>query len=159
MDPSLCRPLIFKQIKLMTSTWAHFEEQTQLSKMRQSLGLQLNLLRSNRFPRWMLILRMKAFPFHFCRLPKSVAGGQGHKQVINKWRVVTISLWTGGQGRPTPVCTSIPPKHPYICKMYSKTLIFPLFNSCSWSNGLMDQQTNGQTDGQIKLLIELRVRN
>ena len=77
INPSLCRPLTFKRIELMTSTWAHFDEQAQLSKNDSSWGLQLNLFRSNRFPRWMLLLGMKAFPLNFCWLPKSLAGGQG----------------------------------------------------------------------------------
>ena len=59
--------LIFERIELMTSIQAHFEEQTQPSKMSLSWG--------NRFPRWTLLLRIKAFPLCFCRLPTLPAGG------------------------------------------------------------------------------------
>ena len=104
IDPLLYRPLIFKRIELMTSTWAHFEEQTQLSKNESSWGLQLNLFRSNRFPRWMLLLGMKPFPqFNFCWLPNLIfAGHPNHlrvgrgsdKQVLRCYNIVTDG-WAG----------------------------------------------------------------
>ena len=74
------------------------------------------------------------------------------RQKINKWRGVTISLRTGGQGHPTP--NYIPcPSHMH--KKPSKMLIFALFDSCPRTNGPTDRRTDGRT----KPLIELRVRN
>ena len=32
---------------------------------------------------------------------------------VNKWRGVTISLWTGGQGQPTPIYTYGPTQPPF----------------------------------------------
>ena len=41
----------------------------------------------------------------------------------------------------------------------SKTLVFPLFDSCSWTDGQTDgatgRRTNGWTDGRTKAHIEL----
>ena len=76
----------------------------------------------------------------------------------NKWRGLTISLWTGGQGRPTPIHTprpiQPPSQHRHIQKA-SKTLVFPLFDSCLRTNGPTDRRTDGRTESPLKL----RVRN
>ena len=70
----------------------------------------------------------------------------------NKWRGVTISLRTGGQGRPTPIHTLTHPQYSNIHKKYLKRS-FPHF-STRWP-----LPTDQRTDGQTKPLIELRVRN
>ena len=58
----------------------------------------------------------------------------------NKWRRVTISLRTGGQGHPTLIHTpTLNPTHKHPPKKYL--------------------QTNGRTNGRTKPLIELRVRH
>ena len=62
-------------------------------------------------------------------------------QIMNKWRGVTISLRTGGQGHPTPIHTptsSTPPPDKKIHKKYPKRSFF---------------------HGRTKPHIELRVRN
>ena len=67
----------------------------------------------------------------------------------NKWRRVTISLRTGGQGQPTPIHTQGPFQLVATqtnTRKASKTLVFPLFDLCSRTNGPTDRWTDGRTD-------------
>ena len=70
---------------------------------------------------------------------------------VNKWRGVTIPLWTGGQNHPTPT-------HSNIHKKNLKCLFFPFFNLMS-SDRPTDQWTDGPTNRQTKPLTELCVHN
>ena len=63
---------------------------------------------------------------------------RGHNIVADEWAVAS---------NPHP-----PPNPPATLK---HTLVFPLFNSITMTNGQMD----GPTDGRTKPLIELHVRN
>ena len=57
--PSLCIVFTFEGIEQLTSTWAHFKEQTQLFKMSPSWGQLLNSFRSDSPPKLMLLLRKR----------------------------------------------------------------------------------------------------
>ena len=77
---------------------------------------------------------------------------QGHNIVADGW---------AGAANPHPQ----PKPHPttYLTLTHtqkgSKTLVFPLLDSCSWTDGLMDGRSDELTDGRTKPLMELRVRN
>ena len=58
------------------------------------------------------------------------------RQKESQWRGVTIFLRTGGH--------PLPPTHTHTQKP-SKTLVFPLFDSCPWTNRQTDRQTDGQS--------------
>ena len=60
--------------------------------------------------------------FYFCKLAQILLVMDKNKNE-NKWRGVTILLWTGGQRLPTPIYTSIPPPHKHT-QTVSKTLEF-----------------------------------
>ena len=67
--------------------------------------------------------------------------------------------WTGASN-PDPHPMPPPPTH--LPKKTSKTLVFPLFDSCVTDRRTArrtDGQTDGRTDGRTKPLIELSVRN
>ena len=81
------------------------------------------------------------------------------KQVTRGHNIVADG-WTGAANphpHPTPHPTPLPTQTH--TQKASKTLVFPLFDSCSRT----DQWTNGPTDRRMdrrtKHLIELRVRN
>ena len=88
----------------------------------------------------------------------------GHNNVADGW-AGAANTHPHSTPHPTPFPTQTP------AQKGSKTLVFPLFNSGSrtdgQTNGRTDQQTNGQTDRQTdqwmdvwtKPLIELCVRN
>ena len=63
------------------------------------------------------------------------------KSKNNKWRGVTISLRTGGQGHPTPIHTPTHPQHSNIHKKYRKRL-FSHFSTCAL-------RTDGPTDQRM----------
>ena len=77
----------------------------------------------------------------------------------NKWRPVTISLRTGGQGHPTPIHTQTHPPHSNLLKKYLKRSFSHFSTRSPRTNGRTDGRTDGPTDGRTKPLIELRVRN
>ena len=60
----------------------------------------------------------------------------------NKWRGVTISLRTGGQGYPTPIHTPIPTPHTNMHKKYCLTLVFHFSTRSPRTN----RPTNGPID-------------
>ena len=73
---------------------------------------------------------------------------------INKWRGVTISLRTGGQGRPTPIHTPNPRTHLNIQKKYLKRSFLHFFVRSlptdwptRWTDGRTDRRMDGRTDG------------
>ena len=76
--------------------------------------------------------------------------GRKIRKIENKWRGVTILLWTVGHGHPTPIRTPCPP-HTYT--KISKTLIFAHFDLCPQTNG----PTNQWTDIRTKPLIGKKV--
>ena len=84
----------------------------------------------------------------WCLLARpTLTHGDGHKSRVirhakDKWRRVTISFRTGGQGHPTPINTTTPGTN--IHKKVSKMLVFSLFNSIT-----TDRQTNGPMDGPM----------
>ena len=61
--------------------------------------------------------------------------------IKNKWRGVTMSLRTGGQGHPIPIHTSTHPPHANLHKKYQKRSFSYLSTWWTW-------RTNGWTDGQ-----------
>ena len=81
----------------------------------------------------------------------------------NKWRGVTVSLRTGGQGHPTTSLTptTTPTTLQHTDRQYQLQLhmyVFFAFSTRVWQlkrNG----RTDGPTDRSTKLLWELRVRN
>ena len=76
------------------------------------------------------------------------------KDYNNKWRGFTVSLRTGGQGRPT----SIPiPNH---AQTYTKSIWNTGFSTFRLDDpGPMDEPMDGPTDGRTKPLTELCVHN
>ena len=64
----------------------------------------------------------------------------------NKWRGVTILMWTGGQGHPTPNHTQTHPQHSNICKKYQKCEFSQFSTRWPRTNGPTDGRTDGPTD-------------
>ena len=65
-----------------------------------------------------------------------------HKE-MSKWRGVTLSLWTGGEGHPTPFNTPTHPQHSNIQKDCWKRSFSHFSTRSPWQ---MDQQMDQQTD-------------
>ena len=68
----------------------------------------------------------------------------------NKWRGVTILLRMGGQGQRRPHSHQTPHPTPFPTQTHtqkaSKTLIFPLFDSCSRTDRHSDTRMDQRTD-------------
>ena len=77
---------------------------------------------------------------------EAAASTRMYRLIGNKWRGVTISLRTGGQGHPTPIHTQIHPQHSNIQKKYRKRSFSHFSTRWPPTDGPTDQRTDGRTD-------------